>query len=431
MSTDDPRARHDIRSLIDKVPVPPSNVTVRAAIAAGRRAEVRAWWRAAAAATAAILVVSAGTVTAAAVLVGRRVDATSKVGPTAPHTVEIRTSSPRDLDCTPVALDMPAANGPASPQAGVTAGDGTGRYLAGEAHRVGPSLTTMVRWVDGRPSLVDVFGAESLWVAGVNSSGEVVGSAPHAGGHVAWVYRDGAVRRLALPPGYRTAYAYDINDRGDVVGRADRGPGDGSGRASAERVAVLWPGAAPDQPVVLDAPGDAMATSVDDDGTVLGLVSGQPGFGATVDGERTYVWRPDGTPYPLPVPAGWETAMASSMRNGWVAGATTRKVRQADDDTAAALWNLRTGEVRVFPDLFRPDNVSASGWFTLGSPAGGTIVVQPDGDIGHVNRDTGVRGEYGPFLSDWLSDDGLSLSAGPPPGTNGADHPTIWRCRPW
>jgi uncharacterized membrane protein len=100
---------------------------------------------------------------------------------------------------------------------------------------------------------------------------------------------------------------------------------------------------------VLPASGTASAQGITDDGMVVGTLG---------DGNRPYLWRPDGTGAPLPSPdqqtAGKALGVQGSWAFGWAgmdrSGAGVRWVR----------WNLDTGSVQVVPGV-RAMGIAADG----------------------------------------------------------------------
>jgi hypothetical protein len=82
---------------------------------------------------------------------------------------------------------------------------------------------------------------------------------------------------------------------------------------------------------VLAGPGDAGATDIAQDGTVVGVAD-----------DRPYVWEPDGTGRALPLPADAEQGYVVQARGNWAYGI----VASASGTRGALLaWDLRTDEI--------------------------------------------------------------------------------------
>jgi probable HAF family extracellular repeat protein len=136
-------------------------------------------------------------------------------------------------------------------------------------------------------------GAQSAAFA-LNERAEVVGWAETAAGERhAFLYREGRISDLGTLPGYHRSEAYGINDRGDVVGRADGGAlplRDGGGRVlrnvEAGWQAVLWSGGA-----VRDL-GPGAAWDINNRGEVIGHPPAGHGFLWTRAGGRVEI-RPE------------------------------------------------------------------------------------------------------------------------------------------
>ncbi|MBO0870879.1 MAG: hypothetical protein J2P15_20185 [Micromonosporaceae bacterium] len=231
--------------------------------------------------------------------------------------------------CTITKLPAP----PAGMTIETTAGDPTGRYLGVRGFRGGnyndfvPLLwTTGV----GPAALTPQAGTGNMAainIGAINQRGEVV-----AGNQV---YRNGKGSLLPGLAGYSTE-AFGINSAGDVVGEGYKANG-------SSYVALLWPATGGIR--VLPSGGKpAFAGGIADDGTIVGWVDHQP-----------YVWQArGGGGHALPLPAGALGGGAAVIRGDWVGGGVRTKDSGTDGfatDEYATRWNLRTGEVTMYPGV--------------------------------------------------------------------------------
>jgi hypothetical protein len=230
-------------------------------------------------------------------------------------------------DCTVERLPLPAPGAYTL----VFAMDPAGSHVVGRTGAgSGDSRLDLVIWTDGRPRRAGLPGDGSPVPEGVNAAGVVVGTTTvgSTGGPTelrGWMYRDGAATLLPL------SEASAVSDDGVVVG-ADRG-----------RPVVWRPSDAASTPLAADG-HTGRATGVTPDGrTIVGVLR-------TGNRMLPYVWSADGSPRELPMPTvDGEPAMdasAESVTGDWVVGLAT--TRRGDRDVPVR-WNLRTGEVTVFP----------------------------------------------------------------------------------
>ncbi|GAA4723874.1 hypothetical protein [Phytohabitans rumicis] len=365
---------NDVRVLLETARVPDPRADLARAMAAGVTVRRRRRYLAVATAT----VVAA----VAAASVSQALNTTGN-DRTAPPIGDAVTATPAPFaSCTVRKLAAPAGVGTLT---GRVAADPTGRYAVGGVVTK-DGRTMVVRWTDGTPEVLKV-PAEAVDAVAVNASGTVVGTAvtPASGEQFAWVLDGGGdFRKLPLVSKTGPVTPYAINARGDVVGDAVRGE---------RTVVVLWPAAEPKRAVVLDAPDNARATGIADDGTVVGALG---------SGTLPYAWGPDGNGRRLALPEGADTGRVLAVRGQWAAG----WVGAAPDETAppqasdkgftgidpllplgndnvrrmAARWNLATGDVDVWPDRSEPAiAVNSSGWVVLPAPDGGAAQVARDG----------------------------------------------------
>jgi uncharacterized membrane protein len=309
-----------------------------------------------------------------------------------------------DGDCTVERLALP------SPRAYslVFAMESGGRHIVG---RTGGTDLDLLIWTDRRPRLVDLPGERQV-PNDVNPAGVVVGSTVFGsmGGPQevrAWVYRDGAV---ALLPGTRGAEASAVSDDGTVVGTVDGRP-------------VLWRPSAP-EPSTLPMPDPARkgkAIDISADGqTIVGLLDPdhQP---------RPYVWSAGGMPRELPLPTidgePAMTAIAETITGDWVAGMATSR---QDDSGVPVRWNLRTGEVAVFPEhRLAGASVSTDGRITAQGDGGRAVV------LGGAQTRTLRRLDDSTVLADTpygISLDGRTVAGNAASARAGGTAPVLWHC---
>ena len=238
----------------------------------------------------------------------------------------------------------------------VTAGDPSGRHLAGRVYPE-PGGVRTVLWKDGvlqaRPAMP---GADASY-DDINSAGVAVGTSFDAAGHEqAYVSAGGAAVRM---PGGR-ASAAAINDAGVVVGTL--------GAPVFGGVPARWPSATA-APQRLPLPpgfrgGDALA--VGEDGTVVGAVYRE-------QMERTgMLWLADGTNrlMPLPTVDGRRATYfwPESIGDGWVLG---RAVRDSADGSRRSFvsyrYRIATGTYERLPVALGPPALGARNGWVLGT----------------------------------------------------------------
>ncbi|WP_157562523.1 hypothetical protein [Micromonospora chokoriensis] len=209
-------------------------------------------------------------------------------------------------------------------RADANAVDPTGRYVAGTALRVGETDNQylLLFWDGQRVTELESQGDSTP--VDINADGVVIGNGwAETGQGRPWRYRDGKLELLPVLPS-TGIFVSAINDAGDIVGY-------GSDIVPGESVALRWPAARPGTVEVLDAPIDAQAGGITDNGTIVG--SAGP-FGDW----NSWVRRPNGRIDALTFPgAEWSTAGAAAGRwaigQAWLGGTTSARVR----------WDLRNG----------------------------------------------------------------------------------------
>jgi probable HAF family extracellular repeat protein len=256
----------------------------------------------------------------------------------------------------------------------------------------------------------------------INDKGQIVGSGGTASG--AFLWDNGAIIGLAMPPGMRGAEAMDINGSGIIVGAVV----DGSNRAHP----VRWN--APDQPELLNTGLDCCgeARAINDDGVIAGAVSsGREGDGHAV------IWDVNGRLHPIQTIVGGESFAWDINASGEVVGQWNGPTHaQAFRYTAATgmvlLPALRDGFHGVAIGINRsgqvvgwsgPSSSTLSGTLwdgssviplgTLGGPSSVGTAITDDGRV--VGRADLTRYQQRPFL--WTATDGMR-NLGLPPGSD-------------
>ncbi|GAB3964342.1 hypothetical protein V1634_01605 [Plantactinospora veratri] len=435
----------DLLMSLDGEPPGPSSVDVRRAIADGRRRRRvrRGIGYTGAAAVTALALAGASVATGAL----RHSPAAQT---TATGTSGTAVAAPYAAPGT-AGWSVPAATPPGSctldrlptpdnaPAALVSGADPTGRYLVGRSYP-GAGGYQAVIWHDGRADKVMLPGDLEESLQDVNSTGTAVGWS-FAGdgeadtGPVPYVYHDGKVSKL---PGVRRGSAYAINNAGAIAG-------DDSSDA-----ALVWPSATAEPSRLPLPPGASKATArdIDEDGTVVGTMSVAGTAAPSAAGIAPvvpYVWFPDGTHRPLPMPTldGKPAVSASvfSVRNGWAAGVASVETAaiglQGAGDTGdtgeagvarAVRWNVRTGEVRVFAELrFGAETTNAHGW-QVGTNRQGRAVLRTDTATVVLPDLAGQPPGGLATIASTLSDDGRVI-AGQSDDAKGKIQAVVWRCR--
>jgi hypothetical protein len=201
----------------------------------------------------------------------------------------------------------------------------------------GTAPVEAVRYMDGRVERIP--GVPSrLQVALVNRAGDFAGI--HSKVERGWVYRNGRFTELKLPGGATHLSLIDINETGDILGSVDTGKAGGY-------EGVVWPAGHPDRPRLLKAPAGKLArgAGIAWDGSVVGVVIDQ--------GRSTpYLWHPDGTGEPLPVPAELgQDVEVSNLTGDWAVGPKVRwniRTRHADVINGMDNWSVVDVYGRVF-----------------------------------------------------------------------------------
>jgi hypothetical protein len=307
----------------------------------------------------------------------------------------------------------------------VTAGDPSGHYLVGRGYRYDGKPYPMLIWKDGVLLTTTELPGEDALLRDVNTKGDAVGSAFVGKQERPFVYHNGKVKSL---PGVAPGSAVALNDAGTIVGN----------RGADHPKPVKWTTAdAP--PTELPLPPGAtsgQAVDIDEDGTVLGQI--------TVGGvDKGYLWLPNGTGRPLPMPTvdgkAADGFWPAALRNGWVAGRAVIDIEAPGTVTAEGKrgqgqafrpyrYEIATEHLQELPsDVVIPANVSARGWVT-GSGRGLAVWAGADPAVALPlpDKDADVQASYPETSS--LSDDGMVVG-GYWTNPTSDNQPLMWRCR--
>ncbi|MEU1747917.1 hypothetical protein [Micromonospora arida] len=254
-------------------------------------------------------------------------------------------------------------------RADANAVDPTGRYVAGTALRVGETDNQyLLLFWDGQ-RVTELESKSTDTPVDINADGVVIGNGSAESGYgQPWRYRDGKLEQLPVLPS-TGIFVSAINDAGDIVGY-------GSDIVPGELVALRWPAARPGTVEVLDAPVDAQAGGITDNGTIVG--SAGP-FGDW----NSWVRRPNGRIDALTFPgAEWSTAGAAAGRwaigQVWLGGGTS---------STRVRWDLRNGSHTLLDqEMPALTDVNAKGVVVGGDRVarGSTSRVLPGGGKGVV-----------------------------------------------
>lgn len=317
----------------------------------------------------------------------------------------IATVAAGPLHCAVASLPVPSGYPSKSL---VTGGDPTGRYHLGRVYPSGGAQAVV--W-DGRtPKAVDLLGSDDT-LSDVNSAGLAVGTSLQGDAQVAWAYRNGRATRLKGG----NASAIAVNERGQIAGTVGERP-------------VIWRTVTA-EPEFLALPKGittGQVRGIDEDGTVAGNAVGSG------DARTAYAWRPDGTPQALKLPATTpqgvpDGSAAYAIRNGRVSGEA-----QVTVDNGAGLymfamvWDLRTGDVKLTPQIAPQAQINAQGW--LVGRGEQQLVLLTDAAVVPLPLPGGVRlGRYD--QAETASDDGTLIAGQINSGTDtSAIRALLWTC---
>ncbi|MEU0077834.1 hypothetical protein ABZY58_08030 [Micromonospora tulbaghiae] len=421
MTWDEDRAGAVVRRALARVEVPPSRVDPGAVLITIRRAERRRRRLTVGIAAATVFAIGLGS----AVALGgdgrgrgmdEPVDRPSP-GPTETRAVptvdQVRVRvSESPADCTTEQYDTP--DDAYFPSLGAV--DPSGRFLAGTSpvgdwRRKG-FRTYLVIWDRGKANLVELSRAFQATVTAINSAGVAAGNRWDGDNRpdVPWVYRDGQVRNLPLPEGYRNVRAVAVDDAGEILGVAG-----GNGEKA---VLVRWDAAAQTPPrVVTDPFGTFLGWAPD--GTITDSVS------LTRETAAVRISRPDDGTVVRPAAPGWHSRRDAQLQGNWLAG-TVWGI--GAEKSSPAQWNVRTGRLTVFLglDTHRLDTVftDRSGRLLVSTPTRGWFLVEPDGTARPLPKTLTGKG---PVWSLFFDDAGRIY--GGAVDENGRQWPVVWQCR--
>ncbi|MGN9778683.1 hypothetical protein ACTMS0_23395 [Micromonospora sp. H33] len=414
--------------LLDREPSTRSTVDVGRAMAEGRRRRrLRRAFTYVGAGGMSVVVVAGGTLAVAALRTDQP-DRSASAPTTAPSASASAEPTPSASDRPTAAPSVAAAPPPPTrcaisklpvpdgvTMALVTGADPTGRILLGRSYPRDGDHQVLV-WTAGKATKVPMRGSDQT-LHDVTTAGLAVGAAHQrlgAGdegfGPVPYAYAEGRLTRLR---GVTFGSARAVNEAGKIVGVDDR-----------SRRPVVWASPASEAvPLPLPRGADGgEAHDVDEDGTVVGTV--------ITDGARTerpYVWFPDGSHRELPLPnvQGVTGARAFTVRNGWATGVLVGT--RGGAAASAVRWNVRTGEVRVFPEFaIRASTANAHGWQVGTDPQGRGLFLS---EAGPVTLPDLVKHEPGALtnIGETVSDDGRTIG-GQADDASGTIRAVVWRC---
>lgn len=256
---------------------------------------------------------------------------------------------------------------------------------------------TAIMWRDGE--IVQTVQDAPSAMVDMNSAGDGVGATrDEENNDRSWAFLDGAIQQL---PGEGVAHA--IGESGQIVGSRLKPTSNGPPVA----VPVMWPGSGQDM-VDLPLPGNETGEALDiaADGTIVGKL-----------GVDAYVWHPDGTHGPLPLPDGVppESLKSATGINGpWVIGTANGPVR----------WNLETSAVERIPELGSSvDAVNEHGWTVgKGDTPGARGVV--DGQSVELQPHESLRAHRPTSISA----DGKTFGGTAYDRPAASERPVMWRC---
>jgi hypothetical protein len=333
-------------------------------------------------------------------------------GPPVPQPTATATATPSAVaaapagptDCTVTRLPTAGAR-----KAVLTAGDPSGRYLAGRTYQ---TAITPIIWKDGQILARPRLTGDDPGFTDINRSGVAVGSAFLGERQQGYVYRDGRVTEL---DGRDTA-PIAINDAGVIVGAIGE---------VLKEVPVRWDSAGA-KATRLPMPAGmrtGRADAVAEDGTVLGRVAKD-----SSQTESGYLWLPDGTGRMMELPqveGGRADAFwGESISDGWVAG------RAADDRADGSRWlhslryRIADGTYQDLPRDVLPALIAGNGWIAGGAEV---PVIMVGSEVVEMPRYRTLK-EYqiSTFSADGRTLGGYSTDS---VGDQVGNEPLVWTCR--
>lgn len=328
-------------------------------------------------------------------------------------TVTHRTSTPgRTARCTPTRYPLP---GTFTWRYDFLT-DATGRYVI----RQNNQETVSYLWTDGKVSQLDVPGDRPGFApVAITSTGVVFGnSTRESKSDPVRVFRfaDGVNRGLPTPAGFEHAVVLGVNARGDAIGTLARPSNPAVYRPGEATAIVVWPADRPDEPRIIDD-GALEPAGILDDGTVIAVI-GNLDKGPLTPAALVAV-APDGARATIELTGELEgispLVKKMSVSGDYLYGHFTRT---RWPDLRPVRWNLRTGQVEIFDDLWALQVGNAQGYFSAADVNAGdttAVIVAPDGTARRTNADQHIA---------WIGPTGAELI-----GRNLADEQVVrWRC---
>lgn len=229
-------------------------------------------------------------------------------------------------NCMKQVLDLPADSLPGASKAKTA--DPSGRYIVGDANRVGSMHGQAVLWVDGVPRWLSSQPDGSSAAYSVLEDGLVLGSTYTMTTTEHWIYsvKSDSYRILDVPENLNISLLAAMNANQDIVGTAwDEKLG--------EEVPFVWP--ADGQPQLLPMPSDHFGYAMDDisdEGLIIGRLVLPEGV------QTSFLWKSWNTePTRLPgADQADEYVWAQDIEGQWIAGGDS-----VIDDATGLLWHTR------------------------------------------------------------------------------------------
>lgn len=403
--TEEPAVRL-LRPLRDE-PEGPARIDVPRAMADGRRRRMlRRWSGGVALVALTSITAGGGTLAVSALRDGTPLPAPTAVTPVTSAAIAAAPPAP----AAPAGCQVSRLPTDGVKKALVTAGDPSGRYLAGRVYR--SSVGTVI-WKDGKILARPQLRGDDPTINDITRAGVAVGSAFVGERQQAYVFRAGKVAELDG----RQTEALGINEAGVIVGSVGE---------VLHTVPARW--SAADAPLArLPLPPgyiEGAAAAVAENGTVAGNIS----QGGT-DVPTAYLWSPDGTGHLMPLPtvdgvqatAFW----VESINDEWVAG------RAVFVEGADGPRRFRPMRYRIADRSHQ--SLPVHGYPALLADTGRILVGQDDGPVVVSGSEVTELPRYGrlkEYVISSLSADGR-VAAGyttDSDATGVGNEPLVWTC---